>query len=228
MAGAAFADAALTDQLKIILVGNGEVGKSSLARRFCKGEFTTQYKRTIGADFLERQLYLPDVRRTAHLLLWDTAGQEVFDALSAQYYRGAHGCVLAFSTVDQASLLAVQGWKDKVEAVCGVNEVPMVLIQTKIDRQAEPVGVVNAAEADALAAAMGLPLFRTSSTDNTNVDNAFQCLARECLHRLHEQVMPSQQTQPAVAGSSGSRVVTAGSLGPPHESAAQKKRCCRV
>lgn len=67
------------------------------------------------------------------LMLWDTAGQEEFDAITKAYYRGAQACVVAFSTVDRASFDAVKKWKKKVEEECGGSSIPMVLVQNKID-----------------------------------------------------------------------------------------------
>ena len=70
------------------------------------------------------------------LMLWDTAGQEEFDAITKAYYRGAQACVVAFSTTDRASFDAVVRWKSKVEDECGgggVGRLPMVLVQNKID-----------------------------------------------------------------------------------------------
>ena len=112
-----------------MIVGNGAVGKSSMIQRYCRGTFTKSYKKTIGVDFLEKQLRVhgEDVR----LMLWDTAGQEEFDAITKAYYRGAQACVVAFSTTDRASFDAVKKWKKKVEDECG--HVPMVLVQNKID-----------------------------------------------------------------------------------------------
>ena len=68
-------------------------------------------------------------------MLWDTAGQEEFDAITKAYYRGAQACVIVFSTTDRASFEAVKKWKKKVEDECGggVNSIPMVLVQNKID-----------------------------------------------------------------------------------------------
>ena len=68
-----------------MIVGNGAVGKSSMIQRYCRGTFTKSYKKTIGVDFLEKQLriHAEDVR----LMLWDTAGQEEFDAITKAYYR---------------------------------------------------------------------------------------------------------------------------------------------
>ena len=73
-------------------------------------------------------------------MLWDTAGQEEFDAITKAYYRGAQACVVAFSTVDRSSFEAVKKWKTKVEDECGGggggpghHNLPMVLVQNKID-----------------------------------------------------------------------------------------------
>ena len=91
--------------IKVVIVGNGAVGKSSMIQRYCKGIFTKDYKKTIGVDFLERQIDVDgeDVR----LMLWDTAGQEEFDAITKAYYRGAQSCVVAFSLTDRKSFEAV-------------------------------------------------------------------------------------------------------------------------
>ena len=69
-------------------------------------------------------------------MLWDTAGQEEFDAITKAYYRGAQACVVAFSTTDRSSFEAVKKWKTKVEEECcgpGMGNLPMVLVQNKID-----------------------------------------------------------------------------------------------
>lgn len=98
--------------IKVVIVGNGGVGKSSMIQRYCKGTFTRDYKKTIGVDFLERQLELDG--EEVRLMLWDTAGQEEFDAITKAYYRGAQACVLAFSTTDRDSFEAAHSWKLKV------------------------------------------------------------------------------------------------------------------
>lgn len=55
-------------------------------------------------------------------MLWDTAGQEEFDAITKAYYRGAQACVVGFSTVDRASFEAVRRWKKKVKEVHFAND----------------------------------------------------------------------------------------------------------
>ncbi|CAG0920271.1 unnamed protein product [Notodromas monacha] len=107
--------------VKVLIVGNGAVGKSSMIQRYCRGTFTKDYKKTIGVDFLERCIDIDG--EEVRLMLWDTAGQEEFDAITKAYYRGAQACVLAFSTTDRASFFAVKRWKKKVTEffLCTLN-----------------------------------------------------------------------------------------------------------
>lgn len=166
--------------LKVVIVGNGGVGKSSMIQRYCKGTFTKDYKKTIGVDFLERQIEVDG--EEVRLMLWDTAGQEEFDAITKAYYRGAQACVLAFSTTDRDSFEAAHSWKLKVENECG--EIPTVIVQNKIDLIDQ--SVVNPEEADLLARALGCRLLRTSVKEDINVAAVFRHLAARCLAELRD------------------------------------------
>eukprot|EP00285_Hemiselmis_virescens_P015180 CAMPEP_0173382372 /NCGR_PEP_ID=MMETSP1356-20130122/4883_1 /TAXON_ID=77927 ORGANISM="Hemiselmis virescens, Strain PCC157" /NCGR_SAMPLE_ID=MMETSP1356 /ASSEMBLY_ACC=CAM_ASM_000847 /LENGTH=151 /DNA_ID=CAMNT_0014336679 /DNA_START=15 /DNA_END=467 /DNA_ORIENTATION=- len=141
--------------IKVIVVGNGGVGKSSMIRRFCTGEYTDKYKKTIGVDFLEKEAYVSSVDQTITFMVWDTAGQEEFNAVTKQYYRNANGCVLAFSTTDRDSFEAVRSWKGKVEDEVG--EVAMVLVQNKVDLIDK--AVVTSEEVETLARELKLKLY---------------------------------------------------------------------
>lgn len=103
----------LQTEIKVLVVGNGNVGKSSMIKRLCKyvsvagssiylrpahqqlvcrGDFTDEYKKTIGVDFLEKQQYVESLGEDVKLMVWDTAGQEEFDAITRTYYRGTALC----------------------------------------------------------------------------------------------------------------------------------------
>ncbi|XP_037953054.1 ras-related protein Rab-23-like, partial [Teleopsis dalmanni] len=142
--------------------------------------FTKDYKKTIGVDFLERQIEIDgeDVR----IMLWDTAGQEEFDAITKAYYRGAQACVLTFSTTDRASFDAVKDWKRKVENEC--NEIPTVIVQNKIDLIEQ--SVVTSEEVETLARNLNCRLIRTSVKEDVNVASVFRYLATKC-HQLMTQ-----------------------------------------
>ena len=73
----------------MIVVGNGAVGKTSMIQRFCKGTFGGTYIKTLGVDYVEKPDYRVDaIDDSVTMNVWDTAGQEEYDAVTAQYYRG--------------------------------------------------------------------------------------------------------------------------------------------
>jgi small GTP-binding protein len=77
-----------TAECKVIIVGNGQVGKTSMITRFAKGQWTDSYKKTIGTDFMERDMMIKSRGESVRMMLWDTAGQEMFAELTRQYYAG--------------------------------------------------------------------------------------------------------------------------------------------
>ena len=183
-ASAAAAAAAASDggdfesMIKVLICGNGGVGKSSMTARFCKGVFTAEYKKTIGVDYLERAVALGGGGgggETARLMVWDTAGQEEFGELTATYYRGAGACALVFSTVDRASFDALDGWKARVEAAVP-RTCALALVQNKADLA--EAALMTDAEVAALAARWRVPLFKTCVKDDVGVDELFAYLAK--------------------------------------------------
>eukprot|EP00775_Hariotina_reticulata_P009933 gene9933-10088_t len=160
-------------EIKCIVVGNGGVGKTSMIKRFCNGVFTEGYKKTIGVDFLEKQLYVPSLGQDVRLYLWDTAGQEEFDSVTRTYYRGAGAAVLAFSTTDRASFEALPSWKAKVQEQC--SDVVMALVQNKVDLIDQ--AVVTNEEAEAMARRLGLKFYRTCVKQDLTVGEVRTYLA---------------------------------------------------
>eukprot|EP00043_Microstomoeca_roanoka_P013086 m.127803 g.127803 ORF g.127803 m.127803 type:complete len:228 (-) comp15663_c6_seq1:227-910(-) len=186
----------LEHPVKVLIVGNGAVGKSSMIQRYCKGIFTQEYKKTIGVDFLEKKLRVrgEDLR----LMIWDTAGQEEFDSLTKGYYRDAEACVVAFSTIDRDSFEAVESWIKKVEDEVG--RIPMVLIQNKVDLIDQ--AVMTKEEAEQLAERVKLKFFRTSVQENFNVDQVFQYLSELYVEELKKLELAdgANQTQTPQGG----------------------------
>jgi len=88
--------------LKVILLGDSGVGKSSIMNQYVHEKFTAEYKATIGADFLTKHLIIDDKPIT--MQIWDTAGQERFQSLGVAFYRGADCCALVFDVNDEKNL----------------------------------------------------------------------------------------------------------------------------
>lgn len=170
--------------LKIIIVGNGKVGKTSMLTRFAKGVMTDKYKKTIGTDFMEKEISLPDTGQAVGLMLWDTAGQEMYSNLTKNYYRGSGAVVYVFSTIDHESFEAIHLWRESVTEQCG--DIVGVLVQNKVDLMDE--AKVTSEEAEALAKELGMKLYRTSVKDNLQVNEVFTHLAQEFVKRGGENV----------------------------------------
>jgi Ras-related protein Rab-23 len=81
---------------------------------------------------MEKKIHMRTTGEEVNLMLWDTAGQEMFTKLTKQYYRGAGAVVYVFSTVDRESFLEIERWRQKVTEECG-PDIASVLVQNKID-----------------------------------------------------------------------------------------------
>lgn len=166
-------------EIKVIIVGNGGIGKTTLMNRFLDSFFPADYIKTIGVDFLEKRVFVPSVHEEVTFFLYDTAGQEEYDALTRSYYRGAGACIIAYSITDRLSFGSVPCWLRKVREECGM--IPVVLVETKVDLADETT--VSAEESAAQAVELGLSLFRVSSKQNLNVNEVFHRLCFDYVRR---------------------------------------------
>ncbi|XP_058590317.1 ras-related protein Rab-23 isoform X3 [Neofelis nebulosa] len=132
-------------------------------------------------------------------MLWDTAGQEEFDAITKAYYRGAQACVLVFSTTDRESFEAISSWREKV--VAEVGDIPTVLVQNKIDLLDD--SCIKNEEAEALAKKLKLRFYRTSVKEDLNVTEVFKYLAEKYLQKLKQQIAED----PELMHSSSNKIV---------------------
>ena len=85
-------------QYKVVLLGEGRVGKTSLVLRFCRDIFSGEQPPTIQASCMDKVLRVGD--QQLHMVIWDTAGQERFHALGPIYYRDADAALLVFDITE--------------------------------------------------------------------------------------------------------------------------------
>lgn len=156
--------------IKVIILGNGGVGKSSLAVRYAKNVFVEEYRKTIGVDYLQKTKFIKSVSREIQFNICDTDGLEQFDAIIKKYYRGAQVALFVFSVTDRDSFTAIKSWKNRVVEICG-DEIPMFLIMNKID-VASTDRKVTVDEAVNLATKIKMKLFQVSVKGN--VDDIFE------------------------------------------------------
>lgn len=92
--------------LKLVLLGESAVGKSSLVLRFVKGQFHEYQESTIGAAFLTQTICLDDA--TVKFEIWDTAGQERYHSLAPMYYRGAQAAIVVYDITNQVLIIKLK------------------------------------------------------------------------------------------------------------------------
>jgi len=126
-------DVSVAKRVKLVVVGDGAVGKTSLLIRYGTGNFPTDYLPTVFEN------YTAQMKRTDDLILlhlWDTAGQEDYDRLRPLSYPGADVVLLCFSTISQASYDAIrEKWAPEINHY--IPNIPHILVGTKVDLREE-------------------------------------------------------------------------------------------
>lgn len=178
--------------LKVIILGDSGVGKTSLMNQYVNKKFTNQYKATIGADFLTKEVMIED--KAVTLQIWDTAGQERFQSLGVAFYRGADCCVLVYDLTVPKTLESLESWRDEFLIQASPRDpdnFPFVVIGNKADL--EPKRKVAATRAQQWCNSKNsIPYHETSAATAQNVEAAFQEIARKALKQegRQEEQMP--------------------------------------
>jgi Ras-related protein Rab-8A len=158
-----------TYRAKVIVVGDGAVGKTSIIVRYVKGEFDPTYIKTIGVNFFSQDILVSD--RLFNLQIWDTAGQEHFGPVRKKYFLGARGAILVYDKTDQRSFENIDSWLKQIEETCGT--IPTVLVGNKADL----TEVITLDQGQKLAKKLSFPFIETSAKTGLNTVKVFSALA---------------------------------------------------
>jgi len=165
--------------LKVVVLGDAGVGKTSVVKQYVNGKFDKEYKPTIGADFLTTDVTIPD-RRLLQLQIWDTAGQERFKSIAVSFYRGADACVLVYDICDIKTFQNLEMWMREFLENVGTNidkdDFPFVVLGNKADKSEEMMVSKSRAEAWCKTK-KNVSLFETSALSKKNLKEAFNHIA---------------------------------------------------
>ena len=118
------------DNYKIVIIGDINVGKTSILSRFRYGSFESDYMPTLGIDFFSKNLFFED--KTIRLILWDTAGQERFRSLIPSYLKNADCIIIVFDITNKESFLSLNKWLTDAKNNASENTI-YVICGNKID-----------------------------------------------------------------------------------------------
>ena len=158
---------------KVLLLGNSDVGKSSLLLRFVDKLWTDSFVPTIGVDFKVKTIQIGE--KTVKMQIWDTAGQERFRNVVASYFRGSNGILLIYDVTNKDSFKNLDNWLEVIENNASDN-VLKILIGNKIDLVDEIE--VKHEEGQQFANRFNMQFIETSAKLDTNVSEAFETLAK--------------------------------------------------
>eukprot|EP00026_Physarum_polycephalum_P015983 Phypoly_transcript_16799.p1 GENE.Phypoly_transcript_16799~~Phypoly_transcript_16799.p1 ORF type:complete len:207 (+),score=29.15 Phypoly_transcript_16799:108-728(+) len=194
---------------KFIVVGSSGVGKSSILLQFTDHEFHSTHDSTIGIEFGVRMLTVDGHK--VKVQIWDTAGQESYRSIAANYYRNAQAALLVYDITDKDSFVALKAWLDEILRHSD-PEITITLIGNKKDM--EEHRTVSAEAGEAFAREHSLLYVETSAKNATNVDYVFDAACKIVLQKVKSgKIKADRRNGLGVQGGSSS-------------ASEQKKACC--
>lgn len=162
--------------LKVLMIGDSDVGKSSILLRFTDDTYNDEQPVTIGVDFKIKLVEFGG--KKVNLTIWDTAGQEKFRSLTSSYYRGTQGIILAYDVTRRDSFDNLEGWLSEIETYTTNPDVVKLLVGNKVDKENREV---SREEAAAFARSKAMLFIECSAKTRLGVQQAFEELVMKIL-----------------------------------------------
>ena len=199
---------------KYILVGDSGVGKTCLMTQATHSTFSQNHQSTIGVGSGTRVLNI-DGYPTTKVMIWDTAGTEVFKSIALSYFQGAIGAILVYDITRRYTYEHIMEWLSDTRKYSNPDCVIM-MVGNKRDLSDERQ--VERKEAIDFAKSNNLLFIETSAKTAYNIEEAFSVLSREIYDRVQDGVINMSKCVPGII-----RVEDAGN----QENNHQKRSCCK-
>lgn len=205
-------------RLRVVLIGNSGVGKSSFLNKYVDNQFDANLCKTIGIDFKTKTIRIDE--KTVQLHVWDTAGQERFWSVTPAYCRNADGIILVYDITDPQSFKDISFWMDKLSEYAP-KDVDILLLGSKLDLKEQRV--IKAEMGREQARMMKATFSEISAATGENIEISMISFVRSILDRRgFFTVQASSFYSPNVVTRSHSNsVITVG-----EERKSTKTTCC--
>ncbi|CAG9328513.1 unnamed protein product [Blepharisma stoltei] len=199
--------------IKLVLIGDAAVGKSSLLLRYVDDSFENAYNCTIGVDFKIKSLYIND--KKVKLQIWDTAGQERFKPITNCYFRGSHGCLAVYDICNKESFDNLKSWihdyRENNSLEAGEN---ILIIGNKIDRLSERT--VSLQDVKDFACQTKCEYLECSARSGEGVSSIFEAVAKLIISKMKFETL--SVIEPKTQSTKGKSLIP--------EKITKKSRCC--
>ena len=162
-------------EIKICLLGDVSVGKTSIASRFCKNSFNENYINTIGGAYQQQNIVLNNGAKIK-LHIWDTSGQDRFRSMTNLYYRDAQVAILTYDVTNEQSLESLNYWLNELNDKVEIDNMVLCLAGNKTDVDANEKRVPTA-KGKLFAEEHNMIFFETSAKTGAGVKELFQAIA---------------------------------------------------
>ncbi len=168
---------------KLILGGDGAVGKTSMVHRYVENEFETDYKSTIGTSIMKKECTFKELESTIRFIIWDLAGQAQFKRVRQSYLSNAEAGILVYDVTNRSSFENInKNWYLEIKKAS--PNIALLLVGNKIDLESERV--VSRDEGEVLAQKLTLTYIETSAKTGENINDAFKMLALQIIRKFIE------------------------------------------
>jgi small GTP-binding protein len=168
-------DITIKKTIKVLCLGDGAVGKTSLIRRFAQNKFEKSYLETLGVDITDKIVSINE--KNLKMVIWDIAGQDRYKTYRSAFYQGTEALIVVADVTNPATFDNLQIWKSEIDQFLGI-ELPTIFLANKCDLQ-EQRKVLNSEVMKVGKLLMLKPnqIFETSALEGLNVNSAFDKLA---------------------------------------------------
>jgi small GTP-binding protein len=167
------------EKIKLMVLGDSSVGKSSILTKYCKNKFLSKYVTTIGIDFQIK--YLNINKKKIKVQIWDTAGQERYRVVTKNYFNSSNGFVIIYDITNRVSFNNINNWMEQIESLVG-KDVKCILFGNKNDLVRERS--VKKEEGKELAKKYNCPFFETSAKEGNNIEAGFKCIIMDIIRDI--------------------------------------------
>ena len=164
---------------KLILGGDGAVGKTSMVHRFVEDSFQTDYKSTIGTSIMKKECEFEGLKSKVRFVIWDLAGQAQFKRVRQSYLAKAEAGVLVYDVTRKETYENINNWYEEIKKV--TPTISLILVGNKIDL--EDQRQVSKEQGEVLAEKLEVSYIETSAKTGENIEDAFKMLALQMIKK---------------------------------------------